>query len=78
MNKQKEISIYNLTIEEVKILFTSLDFYLGTYHDISHYKDRVITLETLLLRLQTLIEAHEDNTEEDHQVPMEFCQYGEP
>jgi len=69
------ITLSNLSIEDVKILFSAIDFFHGTYPDNEHYKDRVERIESLLAMLQSLIEEYE-NPVDDNQVSMQFCQYG--
>tara|TARA_R100000664_G_C2626586_1_gene58161 strand:- start:174 stop:392 length:219 start_codon:yes stop_codon:yes gene_type:complete len=69
------ITLNNLSIEEVKTLFSALDFYHGMYPDNNHYREQVERIESLLAMLQSAIEENETPIE-DNQVSMQFCQYG--
>tara|TARA_A100001515_G_scaffold32998_2_gene25730 strand:+ start:202 stop:420 length:219 start_codon:yes stop_codon:yes gene_type:complete len=69
------ITLNNLSIEDVKLLFTTLDFYHGMYPDNEHYREQVERIESLLAMLQSTIEENETPIE-DYQVSMQFCQYG--
>ena len=69
------ITLNNLSIEDVKLLFTTLDFYHGMYPDNDYYKEQVERIESLLAMLQSTIEENE-TTDGDCQVPLQFCQYG--
>ena len=69
------ITLNNLSIEEVKTLFSALDFYHGMYPDNNHYREQVERIESLLAMLQSAIEENETPIE-DSQVSMQFCQYG--
>ena len=69
------ITLNNLSIEEVKTLFSALDFYHGMYPDNNHYREQVERIESLLAMLQSAIEENE-STDGDKQVSMQFCQYG--
>ena len=65
MNKERNISIPSLTIEELKLIFSATDWYHGTYPHHAAFKDRLETVESIICRLQALIEAHEDACEDD-------------
>ena len=69
------ISLNNLSIEEVKAIFSALDFYHGMYPDNTHFKEQVERIESLLVMMQSVIEENESPIE-DYQVSMQFCQYG--
>ncbi len=69
------ISLNNLSIEEVKAIFSALDFYHGMYPDNTHFKEQVERIESLLAMLQSAIEENESPVS-DYQVSMQFCQYG--
>ena len=69
------ISLNNLSIEEVKAIFSALDFYHGMYPDNDYYKEQVERIESLLAMLQSTIEENEA-LDSDNQVSMQFCQYG--
>ena len=69
------ITLNNLSIEEVKLLFSALDFYHGMYPDNEYFKERVERIESLLVMVQSVIEENESPIE-DYQVSMQFCQYG--
>ena len=69
------ITLNNLSIEEVKTLFSALDFYHGMYPDNNHYREQVERIESLLAMLQSAIEENE-TPDSDNQVSMQFCQYG--
>ena len=69
------INLNNLPIEDVKLLFSSLDFYHGMYPDNTYFREQVERIESLMVRLQSLIEENE-NPVDDNQVSMQFCQYG--
>jgi hypothetical protein len=66
------ININNLSIKEVEVLFSAIDFMHGAYPDIEHYKQRVDILASLKVRLQSLIEESEASS---GMVAMGFCQY---
>ncbi len=69
------ITLNNLSIEDVKLLFTTLDFYHGMYPDNEHYRAQVERIESLLAMLQSAIEENE-TPDGDCQVSLQFCQYG--
>ena len=69
------ITLNNLSIEDVKLLFTTLDFYHGMYPDNDYYKEQVERIESLLAMLQSTIEENE-TPDGDCQVSLQFCQYG--
>ena len=69
------ITLNNLSIEDVKLLFTTLDFYHGMYPDNDYYKEQVERIESLLAMLQSTIEENE-TPDSDNQVSMQFCEYG--
>ena len=69
------ITLNNLSIEDVKLLFTTLDFYHGMYPDNDYYKEQVERIESLLVMVQSVIEENESPVS-DNQVSMQFCQYG--
>ena len=69
------ISLNNLSIEEVKAIFSALDFYHGMYPNNTHFKEQVERIESLMVMVQSVIEENE-NPVDDSQVSMQFCQYG--
>lgn len=69
------INLNNLPIEDIKLLLSSLNFYHGMYPDNTYFKEQIGSIESLKVRLQSLIEESESPAS-DTQVPMRFCQYG--
>ena len=65
MNHERNISIPSLSIEELKLIFSATDWYHGTYPHHAAFEDRLETVQSLIYRLQTLIEEHEDACEDD-------------
>ena len=66
------MNLNNLSIEEVKILFSAIDFYHGMYPDNNYFKERIDSIESLKVRLQSLIEESEASS---GMLSMGFCQY---